>query len=174
MNMYKHSIEILCILNKILNGNIDIIQMIYNYKKIIEENELFFYYLMNGFKYDLLILPKDIRIFKNLINKVSIEESNIIQEYENIQSEFLSLITVSKISRRWVYQKEEDLINDPRYYMKIIMGAFDLDNFIKVRNIHEVYIMECPNSNINLFRKPTIKEKARTINTILEKKGIFY
>tara|TARA_Y100000590_G_scaffold470481_1_gene665590 strand:- start:5968 stop:6582 length:615 start_codon:yes stop_codon:yes gene_type:complete len=154
-------IDILIVLTKIFNGNRDIIQLIYNKKKEIEKNEVLFYYLMNGYQQGRLI-PYETDI------------STLLTAYKDDINFFLSLFSLSKVSIHWPYQKEIELFENQRFTMKVIIGCFCLDNFIKVREVPITYNLECPNTDTELFRKPTINEKTDTINTVLKKKGVFY
>ena len=169
--MYKQSnVEILCILSELFNGNKDIIQLIYNKKTEIEKNEILFYYLVNGWEHGRIICYGEL-----FLNSIFYNRSEFYKKYQKNINSFISSFSLSKVSNFWTYQKEKELYEDKRFYMKVIMNCFYLDNFIKVRLTPSIYnSSECPNYETELFRRPTIKEKTNTINLILEKKGIFY
>ena len=153
--MFKHSYtETLFILSKIFNGNRDIIQLIYNKKKEIEENEVLFYYLINGYQHERLICYGT-DIFNGLVNPrfprthSSFEHtsnliSTLLTKYKDDINLFLSLFSLSKVSIHWSYQREIELSENQRFIMKVIIGCFCLDTFIKVRDIPVTYRLECP------------------------------
>ena len=47
-------IKLLCILSRLLEGNRDCIEIIYNKTKNVEKNEIIQYYLLNGLKNNIL------------------------------------------------------------------------------------------------------------------------
>ena len=51
---YEGTVKILSYLSKMLNGNIDLIEFIYQKKKIIEMNENLLYYLLLGLQTEKL------------------------------------------------------------------------------------------------------------------------
>ena len=51
---YEGTVKIISYLSKMLNGNIDLIEFIYQKKKIIEMNENLLYYLLLGLQTEKL------------------------------------------------------------------------------------------------------------------------
>ena len=183
-------IKLICILSKLLKGNQDCIEIIYNKKKLIEKNEILLFHLLNGLKnmmlysYSIFTININDTYYYHLTDGPTspvkyIEEvtgENRIQRYqlhhidEKIHDGFIKSFQLIKIKDIWNYSYESELENDKRYHMNIIISSIGKKGLIKVREFSDYGVTDGP----YYFREAKLKEKINAIKYIIKKHGIFY
>jgi len=165
---------IFLILSKLLNGNNDLIKVIYEKKEIVEKNETLLYHLINGiqteqlYNYNIFSLKTgDVDIYPSLLSeKTYINNSSTMSQDDLYNKELdqsvLDMFQIDKIHYRWNEASSESLIQDRRWNQKVIIEALSLPNFIKYRN-NDMEIID-----------PPLKKKINIINRLLKDISINY
>lgn len=177
-------IKILCILSQLLYGNRDCIEIIYKKKKLIEHNEILKYYLLNGFKNDMIYTYNIFSLKTNNEYYLSIED-DISEKYidvskgeerilslkndEEIHANFFKTIYLFQCLKDWSWIRK-GLNYNVRYCNHIIIKCLKLDGFIRKAKksyemIDEIY---------REFEEPTMKEKIKSLNMIKKIHGCTY
>ena len=138
-------IKLICILSKLLKGNLDCIEIIYNKKKLIEKNEILLFHLLNGLKnmmlysYSIFTININDTYYYHLTDGPTspvkyIEEvtgEDRIQSYqlhhidEKIHDGFIKSFQLIKIKDIWNYSYESELENDKRGIYSGAVGYYD-------------------------------------------------
>ena len=182
---YEGTVKILSYLSKMLNGNIDLIEFIYQKKKIIEMNENLLYYLLLGlqteklYSYTIFSIDNATKIIYNSIRPEDIikegcifysSDTNKKNKYrideEPLHKEFFKNFMLNKIhygGNPYPSKVPATLLN-PKWCQKIILEALSLPSFISIRVI----------LGITSFKNPTLKQKIKVLNEIVEQRGYLY
>ena len=182
---YEGTVKILSCLSKMLNGNIDLIEFIYQKKKIIETNENLLYYLLLGLQTEKLysytifsidnatkiiynsIRPEDVIKEGSIFYSSDTNEKNKYQIDEKpLPKEFLNTFMLNKIHYGWDYSTDKISTRNQQWCQKIILESLFLPNFILMRR--EQGFTETP------FMKPSLKQKIKTLNKIVKFRGYLY
>lgn len=173
------NIQIICILSFLFHGNVDVIELIYKKKKIIEYNETILHYLLNGlhsgklYSYNISALeekesminftciPQEEYMNESLsFGVLSINQHNLHKKYLN--ESFLKNFLLDKIHYRWKEASDEYLEQDKRWCQRVILESLSFPNFITLRNDGGETIL------------PSLKQKTNAINNVLSNYGILY
>ena len=185
-------IKILCILSKLLNGNPDLIEMIYKKKILIEKNETILYYLFNGLENDMLYsysiftinVKGDSKKYEYFLTDGPEKPMDFIHEVtgkdridqfntgEVMHNGFINSFMINKVHDSWKCYSEKELKKDKKFAIKTLLKCMTMEGFIKVKGFNGFGAAGA--GDPFTFREANIKEKTRALNYILKKHGIIY
>ena len=182
---YSGTKNILCSLSKMVHGNVDVIEYIYKKKKMIETNENLLYYLLTGlqnerlYSYTIFSFYNSTRIVYDSISPTNIVNDGCIfsssgedrilsyrVDQEPIPGGFLKTFMLNKIHYGWDYSSSKVLAKNQTWCQKIMLDALFLPSFIFIRVI--------PGFTSTSFQIPTLKQKIKALNEIVEGRGYLY
>jgi len=180
-------IKRICILSRLLQGNTDCIEMIYNKTKNIEKNEIIQYYLLNGLKnnmiytYNIYSLSEDgneylVSMDDDFPHKyydvvTGDERVNMMELYDKTSDTFLSTFLLEQCLKKWGWIRK-GLEYDIRFCNHVMINCLNIERFILIGKEskygfpdHEIY---------RTFIDPTLKQKIYALNYVKKNHGILY